>query len=54
MITFFTTTKPFKETIATLQENAIESWTRLQPRPQIILFGNDYGAEEITKRFDIV
>ena len=54
MLTIFTTTKPFKGIIATLQENAIESWTRLHPRPQIILFGNDDGAEEIAIRLGLI
>jgi hypothetical protein len=30
-----------------IQRNAIESWTRLDPRPEIILFGDDEGTAEI-------
>ncbi len=30
-----------------IQRNAIESWTHLKPRPEIILLGNDDGTAEV-------
>lgn len=47
MITIFTTPKSFKGHIGIIQHNAIKSWTMLVPKPEIILFGNDSGTEEI-------
>jgi len=44
MLTIFTTPKPFSGEIARLQRNAIFSWTRLTPRPDIIVFGDESGA----------
>jgi len=44
MLTIFSIPKAFKGHIGIIQRNAIESWTLLQPRPQIILFGNDEGT----------
>lgn len=36
------------------QANALESWSRLVPRPQIILFGDDAGTAEAAERFGCV
>ena len=44
MLTIFSIPKAFKGHIGIIQRNAIHSWTLLQPRPQIILFGNDEGT----------
>jgi hypothetical protein len=41
-----TVPKPFVGEIGRLQRNAIGSWTRLQPRPEIVLVGNDEGVAE--------
>lgn len=51
MISIFTTPKPFKGHFATIQENAIGSWTKLKPKCQIILIGNEFGIEEIAKKY---
>lgn len=48
MITFFTTAKPFKGHDAIIQRNALKSWTLLHPDVEVILFGNDEGAAEIS------
>jgi len=48
MLTLFAIPKNFRGHIATIQRNAIASWTRLEPRPEIILFGNEEGAAEIS------
>jgi hypothetical protein len=46
MLTIFSIPKASKGHIGIIQRNAIQSWTLLQPRPQIILFGNDEGTAE--------
>ncbi len=46
-ITLFTTCKPFKGEAARLQRNALRSWSRLRPRPEILVFGDEAGVEEI-------
>lgn len=49
MITIVTTPKPFVGHIDTIQRNAIESWTCLEPRPEVIIFGDEPGAEEAAR-----
>jgi hypothetical protein len=46
VLTIFATPKPFRGHIEIIQRNAITSWTKLQPRPEIILFGTEGGAAE--------
>jgi hypothetical protein len=46
-LTMLTTTKPFRGHNAVIQRNALESWTRLDPRPDVIVFGDDEGAAEV-------
>src|SRR5436309_411668 len=46
MLTLFAAPKPFRGHIGIIQRNAITSWTKLQPRPEIIL----YGTQECTRR----
>ena len=53
MLTLFTTAKPFRGHNAIIQRNAIQSWTRLQPACEIILFGDDEGAEETAAEFGL-
>jgi hypothetical protein len=53
MITFFTTPKPFLGHIATIQRNAIESWKRVHPQVEVILFGDDEGAAEAARELQI-
>ena len=43
-LTLFATPKRFQGHIDNIQRNAIASWTRLNPRPEIILFGADDGT----------
>jgi len=47
MLTILSTPKPFTGLFAVIQRNAIESWTRLEPRPEVVLFGRDAGTAEI-------
>ena len=49
MLTLFAIPKNFRGHIATIQRNAIASWTRLTPRPEIILFGDEEGTAEIAR-----
>jgi hypothetical protein len=44
MITFFTSPKPFRGHIDVIQRNAIESWKRVHPSAEVILFGEEEGA----------
>lgn len=53
MLTIFTTTKPFKDNIAITQRNAIESWSRLDLRPQVLVFGDAEGTEDECRRLGI-
>lgn len=51
VITLFATPKPFEGHINIIQRNAIQSWSLLDPRPEILLFGNDYGTADIAREF---
>jgi len=53
MITFFTTPKPFLGHIGMIQRNAIESWKRVHPQAEVILFGDDQGAAEASRSLRI-
>jgi len=46
--------KPFHGHIGTIQRNAIASWTKLQPRPEIILFGHEEGVAECAREFGLI
>ena len=46
MLTVFGVPKPFAGHIGVIQRNAIVSWTRLQPRCQVILCGDEPGTRE--------
>ncbi len=54
MITIFTTPKPFKDEINIIQRNAILSWKKLRPEPEIILLGDDEGVKEVAKEFNVL
>ena len=45
--------KPFDGHIGIIQRNAVESWRRLHPDIQIILFGEEKGVAEIAAEFDL-
>jgi hypothetical protein len=53
MITLFALPKPFRGHINVIQRNAITSWTRLCPRPEIILFGDDEGTAQAAQEFGL-
>lgn len=47
MLTILSTPKACTGLFAVIQRNAIESWTKLEPRPEVILFGRDSGTAEL-------
>ena len=53
MITIFSIPKAFEGHIGIIQRNAIISWLKLKNHPEIILFGNESGTEEICKEFNL-
>lgn len=46
-LTIFAMPKAFTGHTAIIQKNAIRSWTRLSPAPEIILFGDEPGIREM-------
>lgn len=53
MITLFTLPKPFIGHIGMIQRNAIQSWTRLHPDIDILIFGNEEGTAEVAAEFGL-
>lgn len=53
MLSIFSCPKPFRGQIDIIQKNAIQSWARLIPKPQIILLGNEEGAAAVTNEFGL-
>lgn len=53
MLTIFSMPKAFRGHIRTIQRNAIQSWTLLSPKPEIILFGSDEGTKEVAEEFGL-
>src|SRR4030042_5940825 len=49
--TLFAMPKAFTGLFATIQRNAIESWMRLRPSPEIILLGDDDGVADAAARY---
>lgn len=47
--TMFTAPRAFEGLHATWQRNAILSWTRLKPSPEIFLFGDEHGIADFAK-----
>jgi len=55
VITLFAIPKPFDPPrTAMIQRNAIESWTLLQPKCEILLFGAERGTREAARRFGAI
>lgn len=54
MLTLFTTPKAFEGHIGVIQRNAIASWTRLRPVPEIVLFGNEAGTSDAARRYGVL
>ncbi|MBN1445126.1 MAG: hypothetical protein JW957_03350 [Candidatus Omnitrophica bacterium] len=53
MITIFSTPKKFEGHIKVIQTNAIKSWTLLEPKCEVILFGKEQGTAEIAEKLNI-
>ena len=53
MLTIFAIPKPFHGHIAIIQRNAIQSWTKLRPVCEVILFGDDEGTAEVAAEFGV-
>ncbi|MFQ5890951.1 MAG: hypothetical protein ACE5JR_13045 [Gemmatimonadota bacterium] len=53
MVTIFAVPKPFVDHIAIIQRNAIRSWMRLRPRPEIILCGDEEGMDDVRAEFGL-
>lgn len=51
MLTIFATPKPFVGHAGVIQRNAIQSWLRLGPGIEVILFGDDAGTAEVAAEF---
>jgi hypothetical protein len=49
MLTFFATAKPFDGHDGIIQRNALQSWKKLHPQVEVILFGNEPGAAEVCR-----
>ena len=49
-LTVFAIPRAFERHIGIAQCNAIQSWLALEPRPQVILLGNDKGTAEVAAR----
>jgi hypothetical protein len=53
MLTLFTTAKPFTGHNGVIQRNALKSWTLLHPEVDVILFGDDAGAADVSRELGI-
>jgi len=53
MLTIFAIPKAFKGQFDAIQHNAIRSWLQLDPKPEVILFGDDEGTAEIARELGI-
>ncbi len=54
MISFFTTTKPFKGKFRIIQRNAIKSWKILHPNVEVILFDDTKEGEKIAEEIGLI
>jgi hypothetical protein len=54
MITIFTIPKPFVGEAEVIQKNAIKSWLKLNPKPEIFLMGDDFGVKETAEELCVV
>ena len=53
MITIFAMPKPFHGHIEIIQRNAIQSWMRLHPGVEVVLFGEEQGTAEVCREFGL-
>lgn len=50
----FTVPKHFRGEFDTIQNNAIDSWLAINPKPKIILLGNEKGVAEIARQKKLI
>lgn len=53
MMTIFAIPKPFSKNISIIQQNAINSWLKMVPQCDVILFGDAEGVAEIAGKLGI-
>lgn len=53
MLTIFGIPKAFEGHFEVIQRNAIQSWTRLRPQCQVLLFGDEKGTAGVAAEFGI-
>jgi hypothetical protein len=53
MITIYTTARPFRGHFGVIQRNAIQSWTLLDPRPNVLLIGDEEGYRDAARDLGI-
>jgi hypothetical protein len=53
MLTFLTSPKPFRGHIGVIQRNAIQSWKLAHANAEVILFGEEEGAEETARELGV-
>ena len=53
MLTLFTIPKAFDGHIGDIQRNAIQSWTLLRPKCEIILLADDEGTAKVAEEFGV-
>ena len=53
MLTIFASPKAFTGEFDTIQRNAVASWTRLRPPPQVLLIGNEPGTAAVCRELGV-
>lgn len=53
MLTIFTCPKSFKGHIDIIQRNAINSWLLLEPKPEVLLIGDDEGVSQLAQELGV-
>ncbi len=55
MLTLYTWPRAFADPhISAIQWNAIQSWLRLDPKPTVVLFGDEAGVAETCKELGLI
>ena len=53
MLTIFATPRAFAGELDVIQRNAVASWTRMRPRPQVLLMGNARGTAAVCRQLGV-
>ena len=53
ILTVFSIPKAFRGHVSITQRNAIASWTKLEPRPEILLLGSDEGTAQVARELGV-